>query len=527
MSESNTSSSFSTQAHQQIGSRNIQLWGLDIHPVVFSISAAFIIGLTIFTLGFTDIASEYFIALRPWITTQFDWLFIIGVNIIVCFCFILMLSPLGKVVIGGKDAVPEHSYASWFAMLFAAGMGIGIMFYGVLEPVNHFITPPLGVDPANSAEVKDLAMSATILHWGFHPWAVYALVGMALAMFCYNKGLPLTIRSAFEPILGDKIWGWAGDVIDILAIIATVFGMAASLGYGATQAAGGLDYVFGISSGIGTQVAVIVCIAAVAIFSVYQGIDAGIKRLSQLNIFTAICLCLFAIIVGSSFTILGNFFNNTANYIMDLPKLSNWIGREDNYYYHDWTTFYWSWWIAWSPFVGMFIARISKGRTIRQFLLCTLFVPTLFSSLWMTTFGDSAIDSYVQQGYLGVVEVISKWQPELAMFKHLDQLPFKGITSFIAICLVMIFFITSLDSGALVIDTMAAGGKLNVPVKQRILWCLLVAIVTMALLVGGGEGQKELAALQALSLATALPFTVLILIMCFTIVHGLRSESKK
>ena len=505
----------------EVGQDNVEILGLDIHNPVFAISGLTIIAFVLITLMFQESAGAAFNELRPWLTKTFDWLFMGAANIFVLFCFALILLPLGKVRIGGKDAVPEYSYSGWFAMLFAAGMGIGLMFFGVLEPVYHTLNPPLGVDPKDIEAAREIGMSATIFHWGLHPWAIYAVVGLALAYFHYNAKLPLTIRSAFYPLLGERVWGWWGHAIDILAVFATLFGLATSLGFGAEQATAGLNYLFDVPNGDATKVILIVAITAVALVSVLAGLDAGVKWLSELNMILALTLLGFVIAVGPTLNIVHGFFSGLANYIVTVPQLSNWIGREDLGYMHGWTTFYWAWWIAWSPFVGMFIARVSKGRTVREFVTCVLIVPTIACVAWMAVFGGTAVDQYINDGYQGVSETVTAWTPELSLFKMLEVLPLSGITSFIGIVLVIVFFVTSSDSGSLVIDTITAGGKVDAPVAQRVFWCIFEGLVAITLLLGGGLGS-----LQALAIATGFPFAIILLGMCVSLFMALRTAER-
>jgi betaine/carnitine transporter, BCCT family len=505
----------------EVGQDNVEILGLDIHNPVFAISGLTIIAFVLITLMFQESAGAAFNELRPWLTKTFDWLFMGAANIFVLFCFALILLPLGKVRIGGKDAVPEYSYSGWFAMLFAAGMGIGLMFFGVLEPVYHTLNPPLGVDPKDIEAAREIGMSATIFHWGLHPWAIYAVVDLALAYFHYNAKLPLTIRSAFYPLLGERVWGWWGHAIDILAVFATLFGLATSLGFGAEQATAGLNYLFDVPNGDATKVILIVAITAVALVSVLAGLDAGVKRLSELNMILALTLLGFVIAVGPTLNIVHGFFSGLANYIVTVPQLSNWIGREDLGYMHGWTTFYWAWWIAWSPFVGMFIARVSKGRTVREFVTCVLIVPTIACVAWMAVFGGTAVDQYINDGYQGVSETVTAWTPELSLFKMLEVLPLSGITSFIGIVLVIVFFVTSSDSGSLVIDTITAGGKVDAPVAQRVFWCIFEGLVAITLLLGGGLGS-----LQALAIATGFPFAIILLGMCVSLFMALRTAER-
>ncbi len=506
----------------EVGQDNIRILGLDIHNPVFLISGVIIVAFVIFVLMFQEGAAAFFGALRPWLTSTFDWVFMIAGNVFVLFCLFLIVSPLGKVRIGGPDAKPDYSYAGWFAMLFAAGMGIGLMFFGVLEPVYHFQNPPLGVSGDDPDAARSLGMAATIFHWGLHPWAIYAVVALALALVCYNYGLPLSIRSAFYPVFGNAVWGWFGHVIDTLAVFATLFGLATSLGFGAEQASAGLNYLFGVPVTDVTKVLLILGITVVALVSVLAGLDAGVKRLSEINMVLAFLLLVFVIAVGPTLDIVRGFFTGAVAYAVNLVPLSNWIGREDTDFLHGWTTFYWAWWISWSPFVGMFIARVSKGRSVREFVFCVLIIPTIVSILWMNAFGGAAISQFVNDGYTGVTETIAAWTPELSLFKMLEPLPMSGVLSFIGITLVIVFFVTSSDSGSLVIDTITAGGKIDAPVAQRIFWCTFEGLVAIALLLGGGLGS-----LQAAAIATGFPFALVLLLMCVNVFKGLRAEAAK
>ena len=512
----------------RVGQQNVQIFGLDIHNPVFFVSGITIVAFVIGTLLFQDGASEFFGWLRPWLTSNLDWVFTISGNLFVLFCLLLVVSPLGKIRLGGKDAVPDYSYAGWFAMLFAAGVGIGLMYFGVLEPVSHFLSPPLGVpglDPVEVAsgavnaqviaENRGLAMASAIFHWGLHGWAIYAVVALALAFFCYNRGLPLTIRSAFYPLLGERVWGPIGHVIDTLAVFATLFGLATSLGLGATQAAAGLNHLYGISPSDTTKVVLILLITLVALVSVLAGMDKGVKRLSEINMVLALLLLLFVLFAGPTLELLGIFAASLGHYAENLLPLSNWIGREDTGFFHGWTTFYWAWWISWSPFVGMFIARVSRGRTVREFIICVLLVPTVVCVLWMSVFGGTAISQLVNDGASQVAESGTA----LSLFIMLEGLPLTAISSLFGIILVVVFFVTSSDSGSLVIDTITAGGKIDAPVTQRAFWCIFEGLVAIVLLVGGG-----LAALQGAAIATGFPFAIVLLLMCWSIWKGLSAE---
>jgi len=499
----------------EIGQDNIQVFGLDIHNPVFMISAILVVAFVVGTLVFLESAGPAFSNLRVWITSRFDWLFMIGSNFFVLFSLLVAYSKLGRVRFGGPEAQPRYGYPGWLAMLFAAGVGIGLMFFGVLEPVTHTLNPPLGIDPADRATAQAAGMSSAILHWGLHAWAVYAVVGLALAYFCFNRGLPLTLRSAFYPLFGNAVWGPFGHIVDITAVLATIFGLATSLGLGAEQIAGGLNYLFDITPTGTTKVVLIACIIAIALVSVIAGLDKGVKRLSEINMGLAGILLLFVIIAGPTWVLAKTAAKATVDYLYYLPQLSNWVGRDDTAFYHGWSTFYWAWWIAWSPFVGMFIARVSFGRTVREFITWVLIIPTVIGIIWMSTFGGTALDQLFTDGYRGVADAV----PELALFKMLEGLPFTQLMSVVGLVLIAIFFVTSADSGALVIDMITAGGKMDVPVQQRVFWCVLVGLVAIVLLLGGG-----IASLQALAISVGLPFCVVLLVMCASIYKGLREE---
>ncbi|MGF1718799.1 BCCT family transporter [Vibrio kyushuensis] len=519
----------------QLGQDNIALkvgpFGLDIHNRVFLISAISIVLFVLFTLALGEQAGTLFNDLRNWVTSKVDWFLLLAGNIFILVCLGLLVSPLGKVRIGGTEATPDYSYKAWISMLFAAGMGIALMFYGVAEPLGHYNAAlggiviedgvrtdwaPIGAAAGDMVAAQSLGMSATIFHWGLNAWSIYAVLALSLAIFAFNKGLPLTMRSVFYPIFGERVWGWTGHVIDILAVITTLFGLATSLGFGAAQAAAGLNYLFGIDNSVTTQVVLIIAIISIAVVSCCAGLDAGVKRLSEFNMGLAALLLIFVVIVGPTLAIATGFLDSLLSYAKDLPALSMPFGREDANFSQGWTAFYWAWWVSWSPFVGMFIARISRGRTVREFMTCVLVVPTLACALWFTSFGTTAIIK-VQQGF----DSISDAELPVQLFAMLDTLPLSQMTSVIAIILVIVFFITSSDSGSLVIDTISAGGKVDAPVPQRIFWCSLQGLVAIALLIGGGLG-----ALQAMAISTGLPFTVILLLGCVCLVKGLMSEPR-
>nr|WP_067296683.1 BCCT family transporter [Marinobacterium profundum] len=505
----------------ELGQDNVQIMGMDVHNPVFGVSAGLILLFIVGTLLFPAEAKVALTGARGWSIENFDWLFMIGGNLFVLFCLALIVLPVGKVRLGGAKAKPEYSTMSWFSMLFAAGMGIGLMFWSVAEPVAYYTDwygTPLNVAP-RTAEGADLALGATMYHWGLHPWAIYGVVALSLAFFCYNKGLPMTIRSAFYPLLGEKCWGPIGHVIDILAVLATIFGLATSLGLGAQQASGGLNYLFGIENSLTTQIVVIICVTAVALMSVARGMDGGVKLLSNINMVIAACLIALVIVVGPTLEVFRSVGNILGSYAENIIPLSNWVGREDGTWFHGWTVFYWAWWVSWSPFVGMFIARVSRGRTVREFLTAVLLVPTLVTALWMGAFGGTAIE----QAQAGVGELANGiGDVSLAMFQMFENMPLSMVMSSIAVLLVLVFFITSADSGSLVIDSITSGGKTDAPMIQRLFWASLVGIIAAVLLVGGGS--EALTALQAAAITTGLPFTLVLMLMCVSLYKGLKAE---
>lgn len=473
-------------------------FGFDVHNPVFAISGLAVVAFVFYTLALPEQSSALFDMLFAAVTHRFDWFFLAAANIFVLFCLAMIVSPWGKIRLGGPDAVPDFGYIGWFAMLFAAGMGIGLMFYGVSEPLSHFTSSfggvavgedglrtdwaPLGGAEGDAEAAMRLGMAATIFHWGLHPWAIYAVVGLALALFSYNKGLPLTIRSAFYPLLGDRVWGWPGHVIDILAVFATLFGLATSLGFGATQANAGLNAVFGLPIGPVPEVLLISGITAIALVSVLRGLEAGVKRLSEINMGLAMLLLLFVLLTGPTLALLAGFADSLGAYLAYLPALSNPVGRTDTNFVQGWTAFYWAWWISWSPFVGMFIARVSRGRTVREFLISVLLIPSLVCVLWMSVFGGAALHQVVADSYTAAQEA----ELPVQLFKMLEALPLQGLTSLIGIVLVVVFFVTSSDSGSLVIDTITSGGKVDAPAPQRVFWATFEGAVAIVLLLGGG-----------------------------------------
>ncbi|MBD3298367.1 MAG: BCCT family transporter [candidate division Zixibacteria bacterium] len=515
--------SFYDDSHGHVpGENNWRKFGFDLHPQVALIAGALIllfIGATLLYQKQTDIL---FRSLLENIGDTFGWFYILSANFFVIVMVVLAAGRLGSIKIGGPDALPEFSTFSWYAMLISAGMGIGLMFWSVAEPVFHYAEPSPMFDIApQSPQAAQSALGVTYFHWGLHPWAIYALVGLSLAFFAYNRGLPLTIRSIFYPLLGDRIYGFWGNLIDVLSVLATLFGLATSLGFGVTQVSSGLNYLFGFPTETGYAVLLIGIITLFATLSVVAGLDNGVRRLSTANMNMAAFFMLFLLAVGPTIYIFKAFTQNIGFYLQNLPQLSFWVetyhGASGSNWQNPWTIFYWGWWISWSPFVGMFIARVSKGRTVREFILGVMILPTLLSFFWMSTMGGSAI--WLQT--VGAADIASAVTSDVAsaLFVMLESFPLSSITSVVGILLVIIFFVTSSDSGSLVVDHLTSGGKLDSPLGQRVFWAVMEGLCAAALLVGGG-----LTALQSAAIAAGLPFTLVLLVMTYSLYRGLKEE---
>lgn len=510
-----------SQGHQ-VGETNWKGFGFDLHPQVSVTSGLLVLLFIVMTLIFNEQSAVFFQWLLDSIGSTFGWFYILAANFFVIVMILLASSKYGELRIGGPDALPEFSNFSWYSMLISAGMGIGLMFWSVAEPIFHYSSPsPMFDVPAQSPQSSQVAMGLTYFHWGVHPWGIYALVGLSLAFFSYNRGLPLTIRSIFYPLLGEKIYGFWGNLIDILSVMATLFGLATSLGLGVQQVSAGLHFLFDFPTGTGPSVLLIGVITMMAVLSVMAGLDKGVKTLSNINIYLAGIFMLFLLLAGPTVYILQAFTQNIGFYIQNFPQLSFWVetfhGAEGSNWQNPWTIFYWGWWISWSPFVGMFIARVSKGRTVREFIVGVMVFPTLLSALWMSTFGGSAL--WLQT--TGAADILSAVKEDVstALFVMLQNFPLAGVASFIGILLVTIFFVTSSDSGSLVVDHLTSGGKLDSPVPQRVFWAVTEGFCAAALLIGGG-----LTALQSASITTGLPFTFVLLIMTYSLYKGLQEE---
>ena len=504
------------------GDRNITRFpGFDFHPEVFIASGTLILVFVILTVIFREPAETAFGNVQKFIAEGMGWFMILAVSIYLSIAILLALSRFGSIRIGGQDARPEFPTFAWIAMLLSAGMGIGLMFWSVAEPIYHFQSPPsiLGTIEPGTNDAAQQALNITFFHWGLHAWGIYALVGLALAFFTYNRGLPLTIRSVFYPLLGDGIYGWIGNVVDVLAVAATLFGLATSLGFGVQQVNAGFNFLFNLPINTPVQVVLIVIITGFATASVVSGLDAGVRRLSELNMILAGILMVFVLLAGPTIFLLSTFVQTTGFYLASLPTLSFWTETfQSTSWQNSWTVFYWGWWVSWSPFVGIFIARISKGRTVKEFILGVLLLPSLLTFLWMSIFGGTAM--YLELGdSAGIIADAVNAEVATALFVMLQQLPFTGITSFVGIVLVVVFFVTSSDSGSLVVDNLTSGGKLDSPVPQRVFWAAMEGLVAAVLLLGGG-----LTALQTAAITTGLPFAILLLVMCYSLYRALGEE---
>lgn len=491
-----------------------------INPPVFYGSAVLILALVLYSVIFPAHAQGLFGQVQAWIIANLSWLYILAVAIILLTVVIVALSRYGDIKLGPDHSEPDYSSLTWFAMLFSAGMGIGLMFFGVAEPVMHFISPPTG--EGGTVDAAREAMKITFFHWGLHAWAIYAIVAMILAYFAYRHGLPLTLRSALYPLIGERIYGPAGHAVDIFAIIGTVLGVATSLGLGVTQINTGLNHLYGVPISVPVQIGLIIGTTALATLSVVSGLDKGVRRLSELNLSLAVLLMLLVLIAGPTVFILQTFVQNTGNYLSQIVTATfNLYAYEPNDWIGGWTLFYWGWWLAWSPFVGLFIARISRGRTIREFVTGVLLVPTAFTLLWMTIFGDTAIHMILWEHVTSLGEAIDR-DSSLALFAFLEHFPFASVLSLVAIIMVVVFFVTSADSGALVVDMLASGGQEGTPVWQRIFWASSMGVVAIALLLADG-----LTALQTATIASALPFILALLCSMWGLLKALRLDATK
>lgn len=492
--------------------------GLKINPPVFWISAGLIAAFVLFGALFSATAQALFGAVQSFIARYLGWLYNGSMTLFLLFCAWLAASRHGKVRLGADDERPSYPYLTWFAMLFSAGMGIGVLFWSVAEPVTHYLKPPSGVGSTPAAARQ--AMEITLLHWGLHGWAVYVIVGLALAYFSFRRGLPLTLRSALSPLLGRRTEGPLGHAIDIFAVIGTMFGVATTLGLGSQQVNAGLQHLLGVPASTPIQLILIGVITAIATVSVVSGLDKGIRRISELNIGLAVLVLLYVLLTGPTVLALKTVVEGSGQYLSLLVRQGFWSGGGgDVKWQGDWTLFYWGWWIAWSPFVGMFVARISRGRTIREFILGVLLVPTAVTCVWFSIFGGIALQR-VQHGHAALTTAVQD-NYAVAIYVFFDTLPLPALISVVGVLVVVTFFVTSSDSASLVIDHLAAGGREDSPTRQRVFWAVAEGAVAAVLLVAGG-----LAPMRSFQIITGLPLCVILLLMCYSIVRELRREGR-
>ncbi|KZE63365.1 glycine/betaine ABC transporter permease [Fictibacillus phosphorivorans] len=482
------------------------------------ISIVFIIIGSLFPTEFQTKAT----AIQNFLQEKFGWFYLLSATSFLIFVLYLAFSRYGRIKLGEPDEKPEYHTVTWFAMLFSAGMGIGLVFWGVAEPISHFYTPPSG-EGGNAASAQ-AALRYSFFHWGLHPWAIYTLIGLSLAYFKFRKGAPGLISSIFTPLLGeDKVNGPIGKTIDIIAVLATIFGVATSLGLGAVQISGGISYLSNISNNFTTQLIIIAAVTVLFILSSQTGLNKGIKYLSNLNIFLAVLLMVFLLFASSTNFIMNVFVQSLGNYLQFLPsmslKLSPFRPSEAGWI-QGWTVFYWAWWIAWAPFVGTFIARVSKGRTIREFILGVLLVPTVFGALWFSIFGGAALHLEIFNN-VGLNKIITDKGTEVALFALFENLPFGTIMSMIAIFLISTFFITSADSATFVLGMQTSHGRLNPSSITKFIWGIVIAAAAAILLYSGG-----LEALQTASIIAAFPFAFVLIFMMFALQKALSEEKK-
>jgi choline/glycine/proline betaine transport protein len=491
-----------------------------LNKKVFISASSIIIALLLYSTALPKEAQAFFTVIQAGIVDNGSWFYVLTVAFIFFFVIFLGFSRYGDIRLGPDHATPDYPLATWLSMLFAAGMGIGLMFFGVAEPLMHYLSPPTA-EVGTIAAVQE-AMKMTFFHWGLHAWAIYAIVALVLAYFSYRHNLPLTLRSALYPLIGDRIYQWPGHLVDVFAVVSTVFGVATSLGLGSSQVNAGFHYLFGIDISTTNQIIIMCVITGFAVTSVATGLDKGVRRLSEANMILAIILLVLVFVLGPTVFLLQAYVQNIGDYLADIVhntfnlfayKKTNWIGG--------WTIFYWGWWLAWAPFVGLFIARISRGRTIKEFILGVMLIPTLFTLLWMTIFGNSAIDLVHNQGVVALGDMVSQ-DSSVALFVFLENFPLSNVLSFFSVLMIVIFFVTSCDSGSMVVDMLCSHGSNNTPLWQRVYWAVGIGVVAAVLLLADG-----LNALQTMTIASALPFTIVLLLAIVGLIKALRVEGFK
>ncbi len=494
--------------------------GLVINKTVFFSAIAVVIFSVGFTLIFEEQAEHYFGIAQTFVSAHGGWIYTLAVNLFIVFCLYMAFSKFGKVRLGGKKARPEFSLWAWFAMLFSAGIGNGLVLFSIADPVRDFLNPPrlAGQEPALIAQE---AINFSFLHHGIHGWAIYSVVGLSLAYFTFNRKMPLILRSAFYPLLGNRIHGWMGDVIDIMAVITTLFGLATTIGFGVGQINSGLTHVFGVPSSLFYQVLIIVGVTLAATISAFSGVNRGVQMLSKLNVRVASAIFLLVLILGPTTFIFKSYIQNIGSYLTHFVEMSTWT---ESLRGTDWqkirTIMYWGWWISWSPFVGTFIARISRGRTVKEFILCVLILPALVTFLWFSAFGGTTMRD-ILMGDTAMIAAVND-NISTALYVFFDKFPLAIVLKSLGVILICSFIITSADSGALVVDSITSGGKLKTPRFQRVIWAVATGVIAAVLMYGGG-----LNALQTVVTISGLPFAVLLVMMCFSLYRGMNEDYEK
>jgi len=491
--------------------------GLVVNKLVFLSAVLTLSLIVVLTLIFEEQAEQYFNAAQDYVSSKAGWIYTFAANIFIIFCLFIAFGKYGKMRIGGPKARPEFSLMAWFAMLFSAGIGNGLVLFSIADPVQDFLNPPRleGHEPAVIAQE---AINFSFLHHGIHGWAIYSLVGLSLAYFTYNRKMPLTLRSAFYPLLGDRINGWMGDLIDIMAVLTTIFGLATTIGFGVGQINAGFSTVFGASSSLTNQILIIVAITGIATLSAFSGVNKGVRMLSLLNIRVAISIFAIILILGPTAFIFKAYIQNIGSYLTNFIEMSTYT---ETYRQTEWqkirTIMYWGWWISWSPFVGTFIARVSRGRTIKEFILCVLILPAAVTFLWFSAFGGITMNDIL----LGDTAMINAVNEDIstAIYVFFEKFPLTMVLKILGVVLICSFIITSADSGALVVDSITSGGKINTPKFQRVIWAVTIGVIASVLMYGGG-----LNALQTAVTISGLPFAIFLLLMCYSLLIGIKED---
>ena len=494
--------------------------GLLVNKTVFFAAMSILIAIVGFTLLFEEKASYYYNVAQTAVSAHGGWMYTLAVNLFIVFCLYMAFGKFGSVRIGGSKAKPEFSLWAWFAMLFSAGIGNGLVLFSIADPVRDFLNPPR-LAGENPAIIAQEAINFSFLHHGIHGWAIYSVVGLALAYFTFNRKMPLTLRSIFYPVLGNRIYGWMGDVIDVMAVITTLFGLATTIGFGVGQINSGFTHVFGIPSSLFYQILIIVGVTLAATLSAFSGVNKGVQMLSKLNVRVASAIFILVVVLGPTTFIFKSYIQNLGSYLTNFIDMSTWTeSLQGTNWQKTRTIMYWGWWISWSPFVGTFIARISKGRTIKEFILCVLILPALVTFLWFSAFGGTTMRDIL----LGDTAMIAAVNDNIstALYVFFDKFPLAMLLKVLGVVLICSFIITSADSGALVVDSITSGGKLKTPAFQRVIWAVAIGVIASVLMYGGG-----LNALQTVVTISGLPFAFMLVMMCASLYKGLNEDYEK